>query len=216
MADKVTLHGYRYSVYTRAVRMVLAEKRVAYDRVELDPFADNVSASHRLLHPFVRVPVLAHGDFVLYETAAITRYIDAAFNGSPLTPADPKAIARMAQVIAIVDAYGYWPLVRQVFAHRIFRPLEGETASEEEIAAGLEASRTVLAALETIACEGLVLDGETVTLADCHLAPMIDYFLRAPEGAAAIAVYPALSRWWRRISTLASLIETDPGLPAAA
>lgn len=213
MAKHVTLHGYRFSVYTRIARMVLAEKGVDCEIVEIDPFADDVPATYRLLHPFGRVPVLTHDGFMLYETVAIARYVDAAFNGPSLTPSEPKRLARMAQVVAIADAYGYWPMVRHVFSHRIFRPLEGEPSSEAEIAAGLEASHVVLAALETVAAEGLVLDGETVTLADCHLAPMVDYFRRAPEGAAAMPDYRALSRWWERISARASLIETDPGLP---
>ena len=57
----------------------------------------------------------------------------------------------------------------------------------------MDASRAVLAALETLAAEGLCLDGETVTLADCHLAPMVGYFTLAPEGAKALASCSGLS-----------------------
>ena len=35
----LVLHGYRYSVYLRIVRLTLAEKGVAYERVEVNPFA---------------------------------------------------------------------------------------------------------------------------------------------------------------------------------
>lgn len=79
-----------------------------------------------LLHPFGRVPVLIHDGFVLYETRAICAYLDARFAGPALTPRDAAAIGRMKQVIGTVDAYGYLPMVRQVFAHRVFRPVFGD------------------------------------------------------------------------------------------
>ncbi|MCW2307233.1 glutathione S-transferase family protein [Rhodobium gokarnense] len=213
MAETVILYGYRYSVYHRIARMALHEKGVSCDIVDVDPFADDVPDTYREIHPFGRVPALRHGAFTLYETAAITRYVDAAFDGPALTPTAPQAAARMAQVIAIIDSYGYWPLVRQVFAHRIFRPAEGAAGDEAEIAAGLEAAGPVLAALEAIAAEGLVLNGRDVTLADCQLAPMIAYFTMAEDGAAAMEPFPALTHWWARACILPSLTETDPGLP---
>src|SRR5215469_1352632 len=99
MATTVTLHGFRYSVYVRIARLVLAEKGVAYASVEVNPFAANVPAEYLALHPFRRVPTLVYGDFALYETCAITRYVDEAFDGPALQPRDTRARARMAQVI---------------------------------------------------------------------------------------------------------------------
>jgi glutathione S-transferase len=164
-------------------------------------------------HPFGVVPVLIHGGFHIYETNAITRYLDAAFPDPALTPCLPSAVARMAQVIAMIDAYGYRPMVRQVFEHRVFRPANGEALDEAEVAAGLRASGKVLAALESVAAEGLVLAKGQMTLADCHLAPMLDYFTAVPEGAALLARCPALSRWWADVAERPSLIRTNPGLP---
>ena len=60
------------------------------------------------------------------------------------SPGDPRALARMDQIIGIVDAYGYWPMVRQVFSHRVFRPRVGQPGDEAEIARGLPASAKVL------------------------------------------------------------------------
>src|ERR687888_2304824 len=99
----VVLHGYRYSVYARIVRMALAEKGVAYDYVEVNPFAPDVPAEDVAMHPFRRVPTLVHDGFVLYETVAMTRYIDEAFAGVPLQPAAHRSRARMAQIVSIVD-----------------------------------------------------------------------------------------------------------------
>jgi glutathione S-transferase len=212
VAGMVTLHGYRFSVYNRVARMALNEKGTEYTRVEVNPFAPDLPASYGELHPFGKVPVLCHGNFILFETCAITRYIDAAFEGPSLTPTSPKSVARMTQAIAIMDNYGYWPMVRQVFSHRVFRPLHDQATSEAEIVAGLKAAVQVLDALEKIAFEKRVLDGAHFTLADCHLAPMFDYFLRADEGRDALLRYPALSAWWHNISLFRSFCETDPDL----
>ena len=204
----LVLHGYRYSVYVRIARLALAEKGVPYDRVEVNPFAPDVPASYLALHPFGRVPTLVHDGFTLYETSAITRYIDRAFPGPALQPVDPQALARMDQVIGIVDAYAYWPLVRQVFSHRVFRPRSGQPGDEAEIARGLQASDKVLAALEPLV-------GDSVTLADLHLGAMIAYFVQAPEGRQALQHHPRLAAWWARLSARPSFAATEPGLPDA-
>jgi hypothetical protein len=116
----VTLYGYSYSVYLRIVRMMMLEKGVAWAHIEVDPFTDPIPPEYLALNPFGRVPTLDHDGFVLYETTAITRYIDEAFGGPSLQPEAPPQRARMNQIIAIADSYGYWPMVRQVFSQRVF------------------------------------------------------------------------------------------------
>lgn len=209
MAEPVYLHGYRYSVYNRIARLALLSKKVEHETIEVNPFADPPE-TYLMLHPFGRVPVLTHGAFKLFETSAITRYIDRAFKGRRLQPAGATALARMDQVIAVIDAYGYWPMVRQVSSHAFFRPLFGEPSSREEVSAGLESSREILSFLDRVAGEGEVLTGCEITLADCHLAPMMDYFVRAEEGKAALSRHRALQRWWDRVSVLDLVRATDP------
>jgi glutathione S-transferase len=209
MADPVHLHGYRYSVYNRIARLALLFKKVEHRTIEVNPFAE-LSDAYLRLHPFGRVPVLTHGAFELFETSAITRYVDRAFRGPSLQPENAEALARMDQVISIIDAYAYWPMVRQVSSHAFFRPFFGEKSSREEIDSGLEASGKVLSFLDGVAGEGLVLSGRDISLADCHLAPMMDYFVRAEEGKAALSSHLALQGWWDRMSVLDVLTATDP------
>lgn len=213
MNKPVTLRGYQFSVYNRIARVTLHEKGVSYETEEIDPFADDVPQHYLQRHPFSRVPVLSHGAFDIYETTAIGRYIDAAFDGPRLVPVDVERIAHCAQVISIVDSYGYRPMVRQVFAHRIFRPAIGKVSDEDEIENGLVASQPVLQALDNFASEAHVLDRQAFTLADCHLAPMIAYFAQAPEGDAALRDYASLTTWWTWASQRPSVVDTDPGLP---
>ena len=213
----VVLHGYHYSVYVRIARLVLAEKGVTYDRVEVNPFAADVPATYLALHPFGRVPTLvhegSHGGFVLYETSAITRYIDRAFPGPALQPSDPRACARMDQIIGVVDSYAYWPLVRQVFVHGVFRKRTGGDSDAAELARGLAASAKVLGALEALAAPEAFLVGPALSLADLHLGAMIAYFTAAPEGMALLKTHRQLAGWWERLGGRPSFPATDPGLP---
>jgi len=211
----LTLHGYRYSVYVRIARLVLAEKGVAYDRIEVDPFAPTIPTDYLALHPFGRVPTLVHDDFVLYETGAITRYLDRTFADPALQPDQPRALGRMDQIIGVVDSYGYWPLVRQVFSHRVFRPAIGQPADEAEAGRGLAGAAKVLAALEVLAAPDAFLVGPALSLADLHLGAMLAYFAAAPEGAALLRNHPRLAAWWVRLSRRPSFAATDPGLPNA-
>jgi len=210
------LIGYHYSVYTRIARMVLALRGVAYDTVEVNPFVDPPDPDLTQVTPFHRVPVLDHDGFVLFETSAITRYVAARFPGPELVPGDVKTAARMEQVIAIVDAYGYQSMVRQVFSHAVFHALVGAPADPGQIAKGLKAAAPVLRVLDSIAAEALVLDPDRLTLADLHLAPMIGYFVCADEGRTALDGYPALGGWWQVMSRHPVYGATDPGLATLA
>ncbi|MGI9407330.1 MAG: glutathione S-transferase family protein [Hyphomicrobiaceae bacterium] len=208
----VDLHGYKYSVYAWIARFVLHEKGVDYRWVEVDPFADDVSADYLAMHPFCRVPTLADGDFVLYETGAITRYIDEAFEGPALQPGQPRERARMCQIISIVDSYAYWPLVRQVFSHGFFGPRMERTSDPAEFRQGLEAAPRVLGALEGLAGGGPFLIGDAPSLADLHLAPMIAYFVMTEDGRTIFDRHERLQTWWRSISGRSAFAETKPDL----
>lgn len=212
----IRLYGYRYSVYTRIARMALALRQLEYATCQVNPFDDPPDAVLARVCPFRRVPVLDHDGFVLFETSAITRYLAARFPGPALVPGTATSAARMEQVIAIVDAHGYHPMVRQVFSHCVFRPLIGEPVDPGQIGQGLDSAARILSVLERIATEGLVLDGGQVTLADLHLAPMIGYFTMADEGRAALRAYPALGSWWRGMSRHPAYGATDPGLATLA
>ncbi len=169
---------------------------MAYERVEVNPFAPDIPEAYLALHPFGRVPTLVHDDFVLYETGAITRYVDRAFAGPALQPSEPWALARMDQIIAIVDSYTYWPMVRQVFSHGVFRPALGRPGDRDEVERGLVGAAKALKALDALAAPDGFLVGPVITLADLHLGAMVAGFAAAPEGARLLADHPRLAAWW--------------------
>lgn len=211
-ADLV-LTGYCHSVYTRSARIALAEKGVTYGYAECNPF--DAADALRLMqaHPFGRVPVLHDRGFRIYETAAILDYVEG-LEGPRLVPADLRRAVRMRQVIALVDNYVYWPLVRQAFSNGVYLPLIGEEADAGALRTGLEAAPRVLDALEEIALEGLALIPGQVCLASCHLFPMLDYFAMVPEGRELLIGRDGLNAWMYWMGQRASVIETRPDIAA--
>ncbi|MGK7755486.1 MULTISPECIES: glutathione S-transferase family protein [unclassified Roseovarius] len=215
MTEGLRLTGYRFSVYTRSVRMVLAAKGLGYDYAECDPFGEGSGALSRL-HPFGRVPVLEAGAFRLWETQAILDYIEGIAPEPRLVPKAPEARARMRQVMGIADSYAYGPLVRQAFSNGVFAALEGESGDDAALAEGLAEAPRVLDALEEIAAEDLVLRPGALDLASCHLWPMLDYFGMVPGGAEMIAARPALAAWCGWMETCDVAQETRPNLTREA
>ena len=209
----VELHGYQYSVYAWIARLAMHAKGIGYKWVEVNPFARDLSADYLAMHPFGRVPTLVNGDFVLFETGAITRYVDEAFQGPRLQPTGPEDRGRVNQIISVIDSYAYWPLVRQVFSHGVFRPRLGHPADPIEYQRGLEAAPLVLRTLDQLAGEGTFLVADSLSLADIHLAPMIAYFASDPGGEALLRQYTRLSAWWSVMSLQKHLVETRPVLP---
>ncbi|MBN9270910.1 MAG: glutathione S-transferase N-terminal domain-containing protein, partial [Mesorhizobium sp.] len=120
MHPSVTVYGASYSVYIRIVRIALHEKGVPYNLVPVDVFADEgVPPEHLARHPFGRIPAFEHDGFALYETSAITRYVDEAFSGPSLQPRALRDRARMNQIVAMLDNYAYLPMVWDVYVQRM-------------------------------------------------------------------------------------------------
>jgi hypothetical protein len=74
----LTLHGWRFSIYSRIARLVLAEKGPTARFVDIDLFAEPAPVALRAINPFGLVPVLDHAGFLIFETSAITRNLDEA------------------------------------------------------------------------------------------------------------------------------------------
>ena len=200
MTVDVTLFGANYSVYVRIVQLTLKEKGVPYRFVEVDVFGtDGPPLEYLERHPFGRIPAFEHNGFRLFETAAITRYIDDAFHGPPLMPQHTESRARVDQIIGMLDSYAYRAMVWDVFVERVEVPQEGGASDEEKIAVGLQTAETCLSTLTDLMGEDDYLVGSNITLADIHAAPILTYFRKAPEGADLLARHPAIVSWWERL-----------------
>jgi len=116
----------------------------------------------------------------------------------------------MNQAIGIVDSYVYRSLGWDIYVEGVVRSRERRSRDDAKFAAALPRAETCLLALENVMQQGPWLAGAEFTLADCHAAPMLDYFRRTPEGAAILGAHPSLSRWWDRIAVRASMAATMP------
>jgi len=206
----ITIYGYQHSVYSWIARLALREKGLDYEWIEIDPFAPVKSKPYLRLNPFNRVPTLIHGDFQLYETGAITRYIDEQFDEPKLQPDVPHLRAFQNQMISITDNDAYWPMVRQVFSHCISRPGFGLEVDEAEFERGLTSSQTFLDAISNIVVEGQFLAGNRLSLADIHLYPMVAYLAASPRGFALLKKYSVLMNWFTDIENRPAVLETKP------
>ena len=210
---KPVIYGPAYSTYARTCRLALEEKGADYDLVEVDIFSGaNTKPEHLARHPFGKVPAFEHDGLELYETDAITRYVDEAFDGLGLQPADAAGRARMAQAINIIGAYAYPAMILQIFVQRAVRPMTGGTADEDAIAAAIPQAETAVAALEKLIDGNAYLAGDRLSLADLLLIPVYDYIAQTPEGQNMLAKAPNLQRWWGTVRTRPSVAKTRPSL----
>lgn len=213
MDREVTVFGAAYSVYVRSVRLALEEKNIPYLLEEIDVFApDGPPAELLRRQPFGRIPAFEHrqGDttFALYETSAILHYVDEAFPGPHLQPAEPKRRARMNQLLSILDNYAYRTLVWDIYVERISRPKEGLSSDEARIAAALPRARTCLEAISALMGPGPWLADATITLADLHAASIFAYFTQTPEAETLLRPEAGLLRWWHAIRQRDSMKHT--------
>ena len=207
-ADLV-LYGPAYSTYTRTARLALEEKNVPYRLVEIDFLRGaNRSTEHLARHPFGKVPVLEHGRLKLYETIAITDYIDSTFPGEPLQPKDATGRARMLQAVGIVTSYIYGPMVGQILVERLIKPVLGQPADEAVVESGVRRLKKGLAVLEPLVGEAPFSKGKSLSLADLYLIPMWAYFVQTPEGSMASSSLPRLQQWWQAVSERPSVVNT--------
>lgn len=203
------VHTVPGSPFGRSVLLALEEKSAPYRLHELQP-GEMRTPEHLALHPFGRIPVLDHGDFRLYETQAILRYIDAVVPGVRLQPADPRAAARMDQIVGINDWYLFPNASAPIVFQRIVGPvLLGLTPDEAVIAECLPKARACIAALEGLLGDAQFLAGDMLTIADLMVAPHLAYLALTPEGAELIGT-GRLAAWLARMNERPSMQATLP------
>jgi glutathione S-transferase len=180
---QVEVFGFTGSTYVQTVLVAAAEKGAEFALRPLEFGAE----SHRVLHPFLKMPAMRHGAVHLYETAAIAVYLDEAFPGPSLQPAVPADRALMWQWISAANAYFYPAFVRATLAE------DGgaDAAGEQERS---------LAALDGALAGRSYLVGDTLTLADLFVAPMLAFLVEKRGGAAKVlADRQRLAAWLERV-----------------
>ena len=199
MSSSIELFGADYSVYVRICRIALAEKGVEYMLHPVDIFADGGPPRDYLdLNPFGRIPAFRHGTFELYETDAITAYVNEAFDGPDLMPLDIQLRARARQIMRLADAEIYKHLVWGVYV-----PWKDKKAMP-----GLERADIILGELQRLAGESWMA-GDQFSLADAYVYPMLTYVSLVPEGAAKLAQFARLAVWMEQMRSRKAVISSQ-------
>jgi len=194
------------STYTRVVCMVCEEKGIEYVLTETPLNAPEVSA----IHPLGKMPVLRHGDFVLFESKAIATYLDRSFPGPQLIPADPRLAGLTEQWVSFVNTVVDRTLIRSYLYAYIVAMNRGTAPDRGAIDAVLADVRKQIGVLDEAVARAGYLVGNQLTLADLNLLPLLDRVRLAPEGAEALAATTHLSRYFETHAARPSFQRTAP------
>jgi glutathione S-transferase len=197
------LYGHPLSSCTRKAVATAAEKGASLALIAVDLFAgEHKQPAHLARHPFGVVPVLDDDGFVLYESRAIIRYLDARLPGASLVPASVRDRARMDQWLSVDQSY-VAPQLRNLVGQRIVRAHQGLAPEPAAVADAEQALGQAFAAIDRALHSDRYLAGETFSLADLSLMPYVAG-LAMVEAGHVIGDLRHVQRWWAEVSTRAA------------
>ncbi len=179
---QLNLYGLAGSTYLRTVQMVCLHKNIEYTLKALE-FG---KPSHRALHPFLRMPVMEHKGFVLYESLAICNYLEDLAPELKMLPQDPKAKALNLQWISAFIDY--------------MAPVLIKGKPEHENQQWPKKTAEYLQILDDNLAKQPFMAGEQPGLADLYLSPAIDYALGGKGFDQLLASHRHLLAWWEKAS----------------
>jgi RNA polymerase-associated protein len=172
--------------YCHRVRMVIAEKRINIEIVDVDAQSP---PSELLEHnPYGTVPTLVDRDLRLYESLILMEYLDERFPHPPLLPVDPVGRASARLFMYRIDRDWYDPM-------RVI--LTGDTKAANQARKALVES---LVAVAPIFAAHRFFMSDEFSLVDCCVAPLLWRLpvlkVDLPASANAITGYAARMFEW--------------------
>jgi glutathione S-transferase len=196
---QIVFHSMFDSAYLWTAMLAADEKGVSY---KLETLVYR-SPEHLKLHPFGKMPVMQHGQNFLYETAAIAHYIDKAFDGPPLQPADALGQAHVLRWISIVNSYVF-PIMNRFMKERLVKPAWGFEPDTAFIESAHEPLALQMRLIEEAVTVHPFLVDDALSIADCFLLPHLLFFGKTVEGGEALAAAPATRAWLARMRARSS------------
>ena len=195
----MTLFSNKDDIYCHQVKIVLAEKGVAYENEEVDPRA--LSEDLMELNPYGTLPTLVDRDLVLFNSRIIMEYLDERFPHPPLMPVYPIARGKTRLLMLRIEQDWYPALLR------------AEKGSEAERTEALRQLKEELLAVSPIFQQMPYFMSEEFSLVDCYVAPLLwklKQFGVEFTGAGSKALKGYMDRVFSRDSFLQSVGEAAP------
>jgi glutathione S-transferase len=112
--------GRNTSANVQKVTWAVGELGLEHERFDIGgAFGKNREPAYLAMNPNGLVPTLQDGDFILWESNAVVRYLAREYGAGTLEPTDPKARARAGQwmdwqlsVVAPAIFAAFWGLIR--------------------------------------------------------------------------------------------------------
>ncbi len=158
--SSMTLFSDGRDHYSHRVRIVLAEKGVTVDVVDVSP--KNKPAELADLNPYNTLPTLVDRDLSLYESKVIMEYLDERFPHPPLLPVYP--VARAQSRLWMYRLERDWAPLVDVILHS--KSKEQVTRARKELKDSLLASAPIFGEMPFFM-------SEEFTIVDCCLAPIL-------------------------------------------
>jgi len=209
LTAQVQIHGTVISTYTRIVQIVCEESGLSHQTVTTP------AHTPQNRHPFGKVPVVEVDGLELYESVAITQYLDNAHNGGALQPRGPASRAVMDKWVAVTNNYLFPLFERGLVMPWVMHRVSGFPLDREQIDRALPDISRALGFLEAelaqdgawTACSATP-DGTATgdfTLADVFLYPVVRSVQLTPQGEVGIAQCDHLSTWLARCENRPSI-----------
>lgn len=198
----MTLYSGTTDVYSHRTRIVLYEKDVECQVIEIDVRKKPPELAD--LNPYNRVPTMVDRDLVLYESLLINEYLDERLPHPPLMPVDPvsRAKARLMLMRFDRDWYSLLPDI--------------ERADKKTSLRARNAIRDGLTVISPVFKDQQFILGEEISLVDCSLAPLLwrlpIYGIELPRQAKPLMDYA--ERIFERKAFRLSLTEAEKELRA--
>lgn len=194
---QLTIWGRANSVNVQKVLWCLAELDLPYQRIDAGmQFGRNDQPDYLAMNPNGRIPTLVEGDYVLWESNSVMRYLCMAHGrGSPVYPQEPKARAAVDRwldwtlsTLQPVDRPVFWALVRTPPEKRDMIQIQKDADAEAIV------WRVVEAQLAT----RRFVEGDQFTIADIAIGTFARRWLGV-EGVTKPTL-PNLERWFSEIA----------------
>jgi glutathione S-transferase len=188
--------------FAQRTRMVLLEKRIDFSLTEID--LDAKPTWFLEISPYAKVPVIRHGDAVIWESAVINEYLEEVFPEPALLPRDP---VRRAQARVWID-FANARMVPHVYKMMLRQDRAGQDLHRNRLNEAVIAMEQGLRDLS----DGPYWLGERPTLVDFTFFPHVQRFvaLEHYRGFAIPASCERLLRWREAMFALPSVQATRP------